>query len=398
MEAHPRPYDDRKPDDRLLDEEEQERNRRLELERTTKRRLEYLKADREARARLRAEDAAGGDFDSQYLTRGDLDHLPRPEPLIDRVIPRHAYGILRGRDHSFKSFVALDWACCLATGKPWQEHPAEQARVLYIAGEGAHGLAQRIDSWEYAWRKKIPDDMLTIRQTALNMHQPGPAYDHLLDHVTAGGYELVIIDTLRRVSGAADGNSSEMGAVVDNIDRLKNATRDGTVLAVAHTDKGDHDTRGYSGIEDDADFIWSARRDHSALTLKLTKMKDGPDNRELILEAKPADAGSLVLQGIAGQPTIDNTENEQKILTALQELDIDGVTPAVILEATGLKRPTAYRALKNLHKANLIVNLGSDRKHLWGLPRLPVEIGSSHGRLTPTSHDVSPCLTEPNPL
>ena len=60
---------------------------------------------------------------------------------------------------------------------------------------------------------------------------------------------------------------------------------DGTVLAVAHTDKGDHDTRGYSGIEDDADVVWAPNASDMFLTLELTKMKDGPDGRTVHLEA-----------------------------------------------------------------------------------------------------------------
>ena len=104
--------------------------------------------------------------------------------------------------------------------------------------------------------------MFTVRTAALNMHHPGPAFDHLLEHVTAGGYGLVIVDTLRRVSGAADGNSCEMGARRSTTStESSRPPTDGTVLAVAHTDKGDNDSRGYSGIEDDADVVWAAKRD-----------------------------------------------------------------------------------------------------------------------------------------
>ena len=52
-------------------------------------------------------------LDAEFLLGDQLDELPAPESLIDGVLTRHAYGILRGRDASFKSFITLDWALCL---------------------------------------------------------------------------------------------------------------------------------------------------------------------------------------------------------------------------------------------------------------------------------------------
>lgn len=333
-------------------------------------RIWKLRVEDAARAKIRVEQAAETNFADQFLTRSELARLPKPEPLISRVLPRYSYAILRGRDHSFKSFVAVDWACCLATGKPWQQHPVDPVRVLYIAGEGATGLAGRIDAWEYAWGEKVPDDMLTIRQTALNLHQPGPAFEHLLEHVTTGGYGLVIVDTLRRVSGAADGNSSEMGAVIDNLDEIKRATDRGSVLAVAHTDKGDHDTRGYSGIEDDADVVWSAKREDMFLTLQLAKFKDGVDGTQINLLAKPTDLDSLILIGADGTPEINTNESQLAILAALRVMPDGGVTGPDLMATADLKRPTFYRALDELIRSQQVIRTTTGRRHLYELPGL----------------------------
>jgi hypothetical protein len=322
-----------------------------------------------ARAKLAADKVAAADYGDLYLDRAGLLDLPAPEPLIERVLPRHAYVILRGRDHSFKSFVAIDWALCLATGKAWQTHAVEPVRVLYIAGEGAHGLRARVDAWEYAWGHNVPPHMLTVRRTALDMHQPGPAYTHLLDHVASGSYGLVVVDTLRRVSGAADGNGSEMGLVVDNLDRIKQATDNGTVLAVAHTDKGDHDTRGYSGIEDDADVVWAAKRDDMLLSLELTKMKDGPDGSTVHLQAQRT-LNSLVLSGTTGTPKVDTTESQDRILQGMRDMFPDGVTGTELLATIGLPKATFYRALADLTAGGHLVNTGDKRRRFYELPAL----------------------------
>lgn len=361
----------------LLDTTDEDRDRAFEE--ANRDHLETVKKARElrileaARAMLRAERSNPGDLDAAYLTRSQLATLPDPEPLIANVLPRHSYAILRGRDHSFKSFVAIDWACCLATGKPWQQHDVPgPVRVLYIAGEGAHGLRARIDSWEWGWQTKVPDDMLTVRHAALNMHQPGPAFDHLLDHVAAGAYGLVIVDTLRRVSGAADGNGSEMGAVVDNLDRIKQATDRGTVLAVAHTDKGDHDTRGYSGIEDDADVVWAAKRDEMTLTLSLTKMKDGPDGHQITLEAQKGLTSLVLAEGGTARPQI-NVASEAKILDTLRDMFPDGAASGVLMRATELPESTYHRSKKSLQEKGAILNIGTPTRPHFQLPAITLD-------------------------
>ncbi|UYM05461.1 AAA family ATPase [Solicola gregarius] len=321
-------------------------------------------------------------FDAEFLQRDELDDLPEAEPLIEGIIPRHAYGILRGRDGTYKSFVALDWALCLATGRPWQGRYVEQVPVLYIAGEGAYGLASRVTAWEQANDLKVDTEWFVVRRSALNLHKPGPAFDHLLAHVEDGNYGLVIVDTLRRVAGAADGNGSEMGAVVDNLDRIKRATDEGSALALAHTDKGDNDTRGYSGIEDDADFVWHAKRDEANLELTNTKMKDGPDGVTVHLRTSSV-AGSLVLVGSDGIDTSKTTESQLTLLDTLRNTFPDGAHTSPLMKASGLPERTYYRAIAELRDAGHVTNTGTKQRPFHELVR---------------SEDCHPLPSEETPL
>lgn len=354
--------------------------------------LYVMKRAREVLEDKLAEDV---DFDPLYLDRDGLRDLPTPEPLIDGVIHRHCYGILRGRDGTYKSFVALDWALCLATGKPWQGRPVNRVRVLYVAGEGAYGLAARVEAWEQAWGTPVDPAYFHVRSAALNMYRPGPAFVDLLARVSEGAYGLVIVDTLRRVSGSADGNGSEMGAVVDNLDRLKGATADGSVLVISHTDKGDNDSRGYSGIEDDADIVWHAKRDEDALTLRNTKMKDGPDGAVFDLAARP-ELGSLVI--VAGAPagSASTTQSQLRILDTLRYTFRDGAHNGQLLEASGLPKTTYYRALSELKDAGHVVNTAAKSRPFYILPPdadshevPPPQTGSDLG-VSHESHSVPP--------
>jgi hypothetical protein len=135
-------------------------------------------------------------LDREFLDRDELRNLPTPEPLIEMVLPRGAYGIIRGRDQSFKSFVALDWALCLATGRPWQGHRCEKVGVLYIAGEGAYGLDKRVAAWESANSTTVTAESFIVRKSAMSMFKPNASFAHLLERVDVDTYGLVVVDTL----------------------------------------------------------------------------------------------------------------------------------------------------------------------------------------------------------
>jgi hypothetical protein len=333
-------------------------------------------------------------YADEYLTRSQLKNLPVAEPLIDAVLPRHSYGILRGRDHSFKTFIALDWALSLATGQPWLGQHVEKARVLYIAGEGAYGIDKRTDAWEAARGLTVDDETFLVRKSALSLFKPSAAFDHMLDLIESGEFGLVVVDTLRRVSGSADGNSSDMGTVVDNLDRIKRATGRGSVLVLAHTGKDDNDSRGFSGIEDDADVVWHAKRDEMHLELRCAKFKDGPDGHAFNLQAR-TEGESMVLEA-AGEFSMIASESQIKLLDTLRGAFPDGASGAQLRDASELPKPTFYRVLADLIGDGHVVKSGTRQRPFYELNRSreshevstepqPTDLHESH-----QSHGVSP--------
>src|SRR6516165_3433585 len=93
----------------------------------------------------------------QLINRSGLLNLPDPEPLICNVLDQGTVALLYGRWGTGKSFIALDWACSVATKRPWQARPTERRHVLYVAAEGAFGLKGRVHAWEVGWHTPIPD-------------------------------------------------------------------------------------------------------------------------------------------------------------------------------------------------------------------------------------------------
>lgn len=183
-------------------------------------------------------------YADRILTRSALRELPDPEPLIDNVLDQGTTALLYGRWGTAKSFIALDWAASVATGRNWQSRPVEQRRALYVAAEGAFGFKGRIDAWESGWHTKIGDGDLHILPVPVNLTRPLDVAN-LAALIGWGGYSFVVLDTLARCMVGADENSAkDCGIVIDAMIRLLSHTPGGrgVLLGVHHAGKDGKDT------------------------------------------------------------------------------------------------------------------------------------------------------------
>lgn len=218
--------------------------------------------------RLRRLDQPGvttpGKTEYRIWQRADLDDLPEPETLIDSYLHLGALVSLFGRFSTAKSFLALDWACHVATRRPWQGYSIgsrklladdgtvlseENHRVLFVAAEGGHGQRKRIRAWEKAYNKgrkiKNVDFMIVPIQIS-----DAAAQQFLVKAIRDEAYGLVIIDTQARATVGMDENSAQdMGVVVEAVYKLRDAFEFSgtTVVLVHHAGKAGTD-RGSSAV------------------------------------------------------------------------------------------------------------------------------------------------------
>lgn len=361
---------------------------------------ELIESLREVVDEVGAGSTQGGLVD-ELLDRDALADLPHPEPLIGSALPRHAYALLAGRHGTYKTFLALDWAASVATGRRWQGHATEKGRVLYIAGEGAYGLDARLDAWEQAWQTKIEPGMFTVLPRAINMLRDRAGVAELVRIVEEGGYVLVVVDTLRRASGGAEENSTQdMGVVVDNMERLKRATAAGTVLVVAHTDAGDNKVRGATTIEDDADVVWRVVRQGPGVRLWNPKAKDSAAEAEHHLVARTV-GPSLIIRAASAPSGDELNDSQDRIMRTFRELfAADGGGPTKLQEACdSVSRSAFYRGLTALRESEHLSNIGTQKRPHYVL-------GPSAGGtaltcdVPPTSHrwdEANPTESHPSP-
>ena len=303
---------------------------------------------------------------SALLTRSALRELPDPAPLIDGVLDQGTVALLYGRWGTGKSFVALDWAASVATGRDWQGRRTEQRRVLYVAAEGAYGLKARLDAWEVGWQTDIADDSLDVLPVPVNLTR-GLDAAQLANLVTDNGYGLVVLDTLARCMVGADENSAkDCGEVVDTLVRLREQTAGGrgVILAVHHTGKDGKTFRGSSVFEAGADTVYSMLAEGRTINLNREKRKDGPIRDMHTLCIDPVEGTKSCV--ISLHRGVEKPQRAEALLaTFLHHFSTTGATKSELRLVSDMSDGTFYRALSDLLQSGDLVNEGTDKRTFY---------------------------------
>jgi hypothetical protein len=72
-----------------------------------------------------------------------LQHAQDAQWLIDDVVPLGGITWMVAAPESFKTFIALDMASCVAKGQPWKGRGTRHSVVLYLAAEGGNDVHVR---------------------------------------------------------------------------------------------------------------------------------------------------------------------------------------------------------------------------------------------------------------
>jgi len=173
--------------------------------------------------------------------------------LIKGVLGREGLSVLYGDSNVGKTFVALDLAFHIATGKPWRGRRVEQGVVVYVAAEGGNGIQNRIAALKI--KHGVEDADLFVIPASVDMLRPDADCGAIINAIrkieamTGKKVKFVVIDTLSRaLAGGNENDSTDMGSFVRNCDRLRHAAR--THLMVVHHNGKDaaKGARGHSSL------------------------------------------------------------------------------------------------------------------------------------------------------
>ena len=243
-------------------------------------------------------DAEG--FAAKLIDAADLDELPDPEPLISKWLYQDTTARLVGQPGSYKSFVALDMACCVALGMDWHGHEVTQSPVLYVVGEGLSGYKRRVRAWCEAHgvdKEKLRGRLVLTRGSV----QIGSAeWSALSAWVIDNGVRFVIGDTQAKMSiGSKENDNDAQGVVYAHLDALRQATG-GTLLLLHHTGHANGDAgergRGASSWRAavETELLLTKTGDYIAV-LRNDRQKEAESGQEVTVRLRPA-ADSLVAE------------------------------------------------------------------------------------------------------
>lgn len=209
-----------------------------------------------------------------FATAAELLANPQsPDWLIKGWMARDSFSIVFGDPAAGKSFLSIDWACHISTGRWWNLNRVKPGVVLYICGEGHGGIARRIAAWVETYGE-IPELYVSTRAITLDAEGASEVMSEIQALDTP--IVLVIIDTLARAIAGDENSAESMGGFIRATDAIREQFKC-AVLVVHHSGHGDKTRgRGHSSLKGAADAEFQLERADplGPGTLKCTKVKD----------------------------------------------------------------------------------------------------------------------------
>ena len=217
-----------------------------------------------------------------YIPYSEFDSLPAPEFLIDGFLVSNAANLIFGASNSYKTMLAVDAACSIATGRDWQgERPIKggPGRVLYIATEGRNGVCRsRIRGWmeHHDVEAELRQNIEAFRGEIF-INEPEHV-DHLISDLIAKGgeYKLIVVDVAAGTIAGSESDDETAKAWVRGIQNLIEHLQT-TILVLHHTGWVDQTrARGHTHIwgSFDGRFKADGSSDDLICTLTVDRIKD----------------------------------------------------------------------------------------------------------------------------
>lgn len=269
--------------------------------------------------------------------------IQKPDWLIDGLIERDTLAMCFGASGSGKTFLVLDMALSIATGKQWNEHNVKQSSVFYLCGEGGNGLTRRVAAWkkhhqikdgQAQFYKSNRAVILSNEQAVAELEQ---AIDELIDQ--AGTPGLIIVDTLARALGGADERSGvDVNLLIMALDRCRAKYKDCTVLLVHHTGHSNKERgRGASELTASLDHEFRVEQvgddELAKVVMTWTKQKDDAFPEPMAFSKLPItlmtpdmfEVSSIVLEATADVPNMSGngsgmSKSQRAVMSLFEEL------------------------------------------------------------------------------
>lgn len=278
------------------------------------------------------EEMIGYRYSGLKLSRGSDGFNAITSWLVKSFLPENSFGVIYGASATFKSFVALEIACCIATNTAWCGNKISKGAVIYVAAEGQSGVAKRIKAWELA-NNKIARDVFVLGNSLhiseLDVQKNIIKVIKDIEQREGTKVKLLVLDTLARCFVGDENSCTDMNAYVAGCDKVKTIANI-AILNIHHTGKNsENGARGSSALRAACDFEYHIKRkaQTKVLTLINTKQKDGEEAPNIDIELESVDLGIvcdefLPVSSLARikQPIIKSQDNDNEHTPLLKAL------------------------------------------------------------------------------
>lgn len=218
--------------------------------------------------------------DDWLIPADDFSSQPSPISwLVKRWIQDQALVMVHGPSGGGKTFVVLDWCLRIASGTPiWCEHKVRPGHVVYLAGEGHHGLKGRIAAWKH---HHSPGKLnMWLSKHGCDLNTPA-GYLKVVEHIRMlpEPPKVIVVDTLHRFLAGDENSAQDAKTMLDACANLM-LEFNCTVILVHHTgvsEEAQHRARGSSA--------W-----RGALDIEISVIPSSPNQPMQLVQRKSKDA------------------------------------------------------------------------------------------------------------
>jgi len=187
---------------------------------------------------------------TDYLIHAD-GFSAQPAPiswLVKHWIQDKALVMVHGPSGGGKTFVTLDWMLHIASGKStWFGHKVRPGNMVYLAGEGHHGLRSRIAAWKH--HNSVSNLNMWVSKSGLDLNTP-EGYLKVVEAIRALKIkpDVITVDTLHRFMAGDENSAQDAKTMLDACAALMQEFGC-TVILVHHTgvsEEAQHRARGSS--------------------------------------------------------------------------------------------------------------------------------------------------------
>jgi putative DNA primase/helicase len=244
------------------------------------------------------------------------DFCAQPSPitwLVKRWIQSQALVMVHGPSGGGKTFVVLDWCLRMASGiEDWAGHKVRQGNVVYLAGEGHHGLRGRVAAWKH--HHKAGKLAMWLSKDGCDLNTP-TGYLKVVEQVRMlkDRPSVIVVDTLHRFLQGDENSAQDAKTMLDACNALM-MEFNCSVILVHHTgvsDEAQHRARGSSA--------WRGALD---IEISIVPGKEGVPMQIVQRKSKDAELAETI-----------HVELQQVAIPGWRDEDNQQVTSAVIVQA-----------------------------------------------------------------